>query len=256
MPTKKATENKRHHLLLPSQTAADFFKQRLLPDDRFQRFYKHFTAQGFKFIPERVQLIVGVGPVKGQPLAEPFTLAIVPSFRKFAKDAPSHEAVSIVVMRTSRINTVVAGTVTIGHRPYQVQSLGLAEFTEGGEMAFRVVEREQLLKQPAKSLAKALASTRTAQQFTVEEPGLDPDDLNDLATTIYYNLLNDKYAKPLYPPAGLKSMMAETQIVQTFAMTNRLRAARAAAASSYCTSTSTSSNACTSTSTSSFSLSL
>jgi hypothetical protein len=79
------------------------------------------------------------------------------------------------------------------------------------------------------------------------------DDQDEIARAVYLSLLNDDYARPLYPPQGLETMARDADLVETFASAARSALQSAAGAlelSGSCSSSSTSSNACSSTSTS------
>ena len=155
-------------------------------------------------------------------------------------------------MRSGSVNSVTAGTATIGHKPYQLQSLGITDIDTQGKAYSTSMSRSDLSKLSVAKLASSANQLMgLVPKFGADEPGLDPDDIAELTALTYSNLLNDKYAKPLYPPSGLKSMMADAQLTQKLALVNRARfAGSAALAIKLCSSSSTSSNACTSTSSS------
>jgi hypothetical protein len=243
-------------VLLPTPVAADYLKQRLLPDRTFQTFYQNFTRQGMQFIPERVQLAMGVRASQpGVPLPPslPFLLAIVPSFRPFDRNALSHEAASIIVLRERRVNSVLASSVTVGHRPYQIASFTVLELDGTGKLVSRSINRSQLTTLSPDQVVRALgAPTRRASQTDVEAPVPSENDAAALAGLAYRNLILDNFARPLYPLAGLQSMLADTSLVQKWALVNRKRYQESGSALgiSLCTSTSTSCNGCSSSSSS------
>jgi hypothetical protein len=247
-------------VLLPTQVAADYMRQRLLPDPTFQTFYQHFTQQGMQFVPERVQLAMGVRPSQpGVPLPPslPFLLAIVPSFRPFDRNAPSHEAASIIVLRERQVNSVLASSVTVAHRPFQIASFTVLELNRTGKLVSRSINRTQLTALSAEQLARVLGPPDlrpTASDGEVPVPA--ENDALSLASLAYRNLLLDNFARPLYPPAGLQSLLADTSLVQKWALINRRRYQQgdSGLGFSLCTSSSSSCNGCSSSSSSTFGL--
>jgi hypothetical protein len=247
-------------VLLPAQVAADYMRQRLLPDPAFQTFYQHFTQQGFQFIPERVQLAMGVRPSQpGVPLPPslPFLLAIVPSFRPVERSAPSHEAVSIVVLRERRVNSVLASTVTVSHQPFQIASFTVLELDRTGKLVSRSINRSQLTALSPDQLARVLGPPDLKPSpADGEVPVPTENDSLSLASLAYRNLLLDNFARPLYPPAGLQSMLADTSLVQKWTLVNRRRYQQgdSGLGFSLCSSSSSSCNGCSSSSSSTFGL--
>jgi hypothetical protein len=249
-------------VLLPVRVAADYLKQRLLPDPIFQKYYQPLTQQGFQFIPERVQLAMGVRPSQpgvALPPSLPFLLAVVPSFRPVERSAPSHQAVSIVVLRERRVNSVLASSVTVSHQPFQIASFTILELDRTGKLVSHSINRSQLAALPPDQLARVLGAPDVkAAPADGEVPVPTESDALSLASLAYRNLLLDNLARPLYPPAGLQSMLAETSLVQKWALVNRKRYqdGDSALGISLCTSCSTSCNACCSSSSSTISFSL
>lgn len=248
--------------LLPTASAVDFLQKRLLNDSRFRPFYDTYVGQGFDFIPERVQLFMGVHadpqPPRGDPSPFPFLLAIVPSFRRFAPTAPSHEAVSIVVLRERRVNTVLACSVVVGHNPYQISAFTVTEAVPGAGLQSRSLDRPLLQSLTAEQVASRLGAPRVVpSQWDPEVGGLGEGEMNLVASLVFDTLINDSHASPLYPPGGIQSLLADTPLVQKWGQAMSIRYTSALAAGpKWCTSSSTSSNACTSTSTSTISLTL
>lgn len=242
--------------LLPAQVAADYMRQRFLPDPVFQKFYQHFTQQGLQFVPERVQLAMGVRSSQrgvALPPSLPFLLAIVPSFRPFDRNARSHEAASIVVLRERRVNSVLASSVLVGHRPFQIESFSILEADRTGKLVSRSINRAQLTALSPDQLARVLGPPDLRPSRTEGEvPVPSESDALSLASLAYRNLLLDNFARPLYPPAGLQTMLADTSLVQKWALVNRRRYqdGDSGLGISLCCSSSTSSNACTSSSSS------
>lgn len=245
--------------LLPTSSAVDFLRKRLLPDPLFRQFYDEYTRQGFEFIPERVQLFMGVHtglqPGDADPAPLPFLLAIVPSFRAFAPKAPSHEAVSIVVLRERRVNTVLACSVVVGHNPFQINSFIVTESVPGAGLQSRTLDRRFLQDLTPEQIAARLgAPSVNPAEWDAEVGGLGQAEMNLLASLVFSTLINDRHAAPLYPPGGIQSLLADTALVQKWGQAMSIRYQAALSGPKWCTSSSTSSNACTSTSTSTITL--
>jgi hypothetical protein len=239
--------------LLPAPSGANFLKNQLLADPSFKQYYDHYRQQGFTFYPERVHLVTGASSVARVGVGAAYLLAIVPSFRKFKPDAESHDAVSIVCLQEGHARNIVAGHVTINHRPYRVSGFRLVTLVDG-KLEEAQVDSARLGKGTPASIAGKLGLARAlpADAETIGGP-LDADQ-DAIAHAVYASLLNDKWAKPLYPPAGLKTMMQDSVLVQRFAQVARHSFSRAQTSArklqGVCTSTSSSSNACSSTSSS------
>jgi hypothetical protein len=249
-------------VLLPTAVAADYLRQRLLPDPAFQIFYRHFTGQGMQFIPERVQLAMGVRPSQpGVPLPPslPFLLAIVPSFRPFDRNAASHEAASIIVLRERRVNSVLASSVIVDHRPFRIASFTMLELNEERQIVSRSLNRAQLTTLTADQAARVLGAPAVRVSDSDEEaPVPSENDSVSLAALAYRNLILDNFARPLYPVAGLQSMLTDTSLVQKWTLINRKRYQESGSARgiSLCCSSSSSCNGCSSSSTSTIDLRL
>lgn len=248
--------------LLPTASAIEFLQKRLLPDPDFRRFYSEYTGQGFEFIPERVQLFMGIHvdpqPSAREPSPLPFLLAIVPSFRAFSPRDRSHQAVSIVVLRERRVNTVLACEVLVGHNPYQINAFTVVETEPGAGFQTRTLDRALVQSLTPEQIAERLGGPNVnPADWDPEVGGLGETEMNLVAALVFNTLLNDPHAAPLYPPGGIQSLLADTALVQKWgqAMSIRYKVALASGPK-WCTSSSSSCNACTSTSTSTITLSL
>jgi hypothetical protein len=248
--------------LLPTASAVEFLQKRLLPDPDFRRFYGAYTGQGFEFIPERVQLFMGIHanpqPADDDPSPLPFLLAIVPSFRAFDPGARSHQAVSIVVLRERGVNTVLACEVLVGHNPYQIDAFTVVEAEPGAGLQSRTVDRAIVQRLTPAQIAERLGRPNVnPAEWDPEVGGLGETEMNLVASLVFSTLINDRHAAPLYPPGGIRSLLADTALVQKWGQALSIRyQAALASGPKWCTSSSSSSNACTSTSTSTISIKL
>jgi hypothetical protein len=80
-------------------------------------------------------------------------------------------------------------------------------------------------------------------------PSMLASDLPRLAAGVFSELVNDRYARPLYPPGAISNLMRDTVLVQKWSAAQRVRYNAALSRIPICSSSS-SCNGCTSTSTS------
>jgi hypothetical protein len=221
---------------LPAGIGAGFMKSRLLSNPVFQRYHKYFTAQGYEFIPERVQLATdtpGEGPTRSKPDKLPARLlAIAPSFRRFTPRDPSHTAVSITATFVGGTIFVAAGVANVNHKPFSISSFEIVELDEKGRPSKHTVDAAKLKGASPEDIAREMGAPiaklpqperRAAQALSAE-----------LAAIAYKNILTDRYARPLYPPGAVDTLLAETPLVQKMAQVNHAFYIRKAGGSACC----------------------
>jgi hypothetical protein len=232
----------------------------LLSDPRFQTFYQYFSKQGMRFIPERAQVLMYVQQPTSEnaSVSSPAILAIVPSFREFKASEPSHEAVSIVgVYHGDRVGGVYAAHVNVQHNPFKVASFSMLEIDEQKQrIVWQRVDRDTLSEIPERELATKFrppippepSDRRRVQAF----PALAEQDMVNLTADVYRTILSDRYARPLYPFAGYRSLLNDTQLIQRWSLVQRARYSNLVSqlAAGSCSSSSSSCNGCTCTSSS------
>ncbi len=200
--------------LLPSATAAAYFKRNLLKERAFLPFHDRLATE-FNFIPERALLAIGVSPPSaGGAVRPPYVLAIVPGVSlKSNIKASSHEVASIVFLRQGDLTVATASRVVVSHRPYQVTSFSLLEYDEEGAFNQLTLSRTELASASPSALAKKFGAPR----FPPESVALDGPTGADAAALLsiaYQILLTDKWAKKFYPVGATKSLAREASLVQ------------------------------------------
>lgn len=194
-----------------------------------------------------------LGAIGGDSSLQSAMLTISPSFRPFPPDATSHEAASIVGLSYGEHSSGVLAThVVVGHRPYQILSFSVLELDGNGGVVQRSVSRERLQSGTAEEIAAELGPPLIDESQAISAPEMSQGDMLQLAAVAFNTILNDSYARPLYPPEGIESLLADTPLIQKWAMVQSSRFAAAALPRiiPICSSSSTSCNSCTSTSTS------
>jgi hypothetical protein len=265
-------------MTLPSAYAANIVSNVFANDSRYQAFQSYFEAQGMNFIAERAQVAMytATSAIKADgtttepaPDPEPGTdapalLTIVPSFRAFEPDAPSHEAASIIgVSYGSNSSAILASHVVVGHRPYQILSFSILELDEAGNVVQRTISRERLEGATVEEVAQELGpvflyqSEETGEPSIIPTPAMGEEDMTNLAAFLFSQFVNDSYASPLYPPGGIDSLLSDTGLVQKWALVQSSRCSTRTISPAgikkwflACSSCSSSSNGCTSSSTS------
>lgn len=234
-------------MLLPAVQCAQL-AHTFLQDPCVQMLFQHFTSQGMNFIPERAMVAVYEDSAgqPGLPPLGPSLVLIWPSFREFGPAEPSHEAASIVAVRhCDTIGGAMASHVVVQHNPFQ-----LAQFTQlecdlaTGALLVRSATRDQMQTMTPQQLADLLGPPPIDPASARPLPTLSPNDMMKLAVGAYSELLNDDYARPLYPPGGISSLMRDMPLVTRWSEAQRIRYGTVFAGIVVCTSTS--SNACTS----------
>ena len=222
-----------HYSQLPSDAAKNFYETRLVKDPLFQRYYNHYTDQGFVFIPERALLFMGVrwSPVPGATkVGEPYLLCILPSFKTFDHSKqPTHQAVSLSIVRANNTNSVSAAVAHVSHDPFQITSLEYQLLFPPGVAAgarpilSREVPRMVLETQPAEKLpvffSERLGAVSSAEMqaraANLEHVwGPSADEAATIASTALRQLLEDEYARPLYPPGAILNLLADTPLIE------------------------------------------
>lgn len=245
---------------LPAKLAANLVEKVLLSDPRFQTFYQYFSKQGMRFIPERAQVLMYVQKPESENAAvsSPAILAIVPSFREFKASDPSHEAVSIVgVYHGDRLGGVYAAHVNVQHNPFKVAAFSILEIdAEKQRIVWQRVDRDTLGEISERELAAKFRPPIPLEPDDRKQvrsfPALGDRDAVNLTADVYRTILSDRYARPLYPVTGYRSLLNDTQLIQRWSLVQRERynSLISELAAGSCSSSSTSCNGCTCTSTS------
>ncbi len=221
--------------MLPAGVAAAFYNRRLLTEPTFASYHTFFTAQGFQFIPERVKLATdtpGSGPTTRDPeRVPPRLVAIAPSFRRFTLNDPSHTAISIAATVIGNRILVTSCAATVNHKPFGISSFEIVEIDPQGQPVRHPIAVELLQNAPPEGIAGQLgrptarfapfpAGTALPEQELARRA---PSSVNpEMARIAYNNILNDRFARPLYPTGAVDTLLAETPIVQKLSVVNQL----------------------------------
>src|SRR5262249_37247682 len=151
----------------------------------------------------------------------------VPSFRPFKAEDPYHEAVSIVAIRYGEHpGLVYAHHVKVGHVPFQLLQFTVFEQDEWGRIVGRTISREDLLTRPVEEIGRmvgAVSLGKEEKQRTLAISTLSEEEMNNLSSAIYDELIMDSYARPLYPPGGVHALLGDTGLVQKWSLANAVR---------------------------------
>ncbi len=232
-------------LMLPAAAAARVTVC-ALKNPGVARLYEYFTAQGMNLIPERAKVCIYLD----QATCETGALLIWPTFKAFPAGAASHEAASIIAVgKDGNFGGALASHVLVNHNPFQLQKFTLFEIDPNtGELVQRSASRDQVRSFSTDELAHMLGPVAVTPA-AAPLPSMMQSDLPRLAAGVFSELINDSYARPLYPPGAISNLLRDTVLVQKWSETQRLRYSAALRSFPICSSSS-STNACTSTSTS------
>jgi hypothetical protein len=214
--------------LLPATAAGAYYKQKLAADPEVQIFAKYFTQRSMSIQTENIHLFMGIRPYAAETEelpTTPFLLAIIPAAQPVVAGAASHEAASIIILREREVNTVLAGAMVVSHQPYQIQAFQVIELDPASqELTFRRLDRNQIESLSAEQLAEALRiPTLIIDDWDYEIGGLGASDTETLSALAYRNLLQASFDQGVYPPEGLRSLVADSPLVQKLAVAQGLR---------------------------------
>lgn len=222
--------------LEPAQ-AQSWLRQQLTSNTRAQSFQRAFEQQKYQFIAERAKVYT----VGNQ------TVAILPSYIPAKRTDASHRSVSISI---SSAGTVAAGAL-ISHSPkFEVTEFTIYDLDDSGALVTGpTISASSLTSAPPEQILLRFRPPAVKPAFATSNlSGASAADLNTISDMFYRQVLADKYASPLYPPAGVTSMLAQIPVIQKFSAVAGAYYARGIDAKLKPTvaCTSTSSNACTS----------
>jgi hypothetical protein len=237
---------------LPPDFTQAFWTQVVRPDQRVGLLMSRLERAGFRFIPERIRAFSAVSSPRSPKPAG--ILCIAPSFKQFPSTAPSHEAWSIVSLYNGCIHTVFAAGVTVDHSTWQISRYTILEFAPSGDLYERSIPRDILRAGPQAIAAELGLPIVDPQQWHPAFAAPDIESAVQLSTALFREWINDRYARPLYPPGAIPRLLNDAPLMEAVAQAHTLRYKQATGSITWCTSTSTSCNACTSCSTSTFTI--
>lgn len=231
---------------LSQADASAFLQRQLSTSPSFMALHDQFTSQNFNFMFERAKAFL-----YSAHATEDFTpnlLGILPSFTPVKRTDPFHLAVGIVV---NHRGLALAGGVKVQHNPFMISEFRVFELDPQGQIMSHTIAASELATLTLAQAADQLgAPTLPTDRLDPEVNAPSSTDEAIIAARAFRQILLDRFARPLYPRAGLNSLLKQTPLVQKFALVNDLRYAQAFRGISFCCTTSCC-NACTSTSTSS-----
>jgi hypothetical protein len=233
---------------LPPDFTQAFWTQVVRPDPRVGLLMSRLESVGLRFIPERIKAFSAVSsPTSPRPAG---ILTIAPSFKPFAPTAPSHEAWSIVSLYNGCIHTVFAAGVTVDHGTWQISHYTILEFDPSGDLYERGIPRGTLLAGPQAIAAELGPPIVDPQQWHPAFADPDIESAVQLSTALFREWINDRYARPLYPPGAIPRLLSDAPLMEAVVLAQAERYRQATRRPNLCCSTSTSCNACSSCSTS------
>lgn len=216
--------------VLPSRLAGPFMTRRLQTNATFARYLDYFTRQGYAFIPERVQLATDtpdLGPTAIDAGRVPPRLAVIaPSFRRFALSDPSHTAVSITATIFADHLMVASCVATVNHKPFGIESFELIELDDASQPVRHLISAETLKNATVEEIVHGMgAPTSRPEAFAEGMPPANKTEFrpapsvvnSEMARFAYDHMLNDRFARPLYPSGAIDTLLAETPLVQKLA---------------------------------------
>jgi hypothetical protein len=237
---------------LPVEYATKLLGSVFMKDRNFKKFHKRLSQDGMKFIPERARISIYIPPTDSLSSKQfaPVMLAIVPGISKIDLEGESHMAVSIVAMAYNNIvGMVYAAKAIVGHRPFRTLSFIIMDLNKNGKIIERSIDRAELQNGSPKEISRKVGGPTFLPKKRVIVPALSENDVRQLSTKIYREILTDSYERGMYPPEAIRSLLADTPLVRKWSLVESIRHSRVFAAKPG-TSTSSSCNGCTSTSTS------
>jgi hypothetical protein len=237
---------------LPPDFTQAFWTQVVGRDERVGLLMSSLERDGVRFIPERVRAFSAVSdPDRPKPAG---ILTIAPSFKTFAPKDPSHEAWSIVSLYNGCIHTVFASGVIVDHSTWQISRYTILEFDPSGKLYKRSIPRD-ILREGPRAIAERLGLPEVdPQQWHEGFAAPDIKSAVQLSTALFMEWINDRYARPLYPPGAIQRLLGDVPLMEAVVQAQWVRYQVATRNITWCCSTSTSCNACTSCSTSTFTI--
>ncbi|QPQ51186.1 hypothetical protein H3Z85_17915 [Chryseobacterium indologenes] len=215
----------------------------------FNKLKEYLAEKKLGFNYDRNIGFVGVNP--NHPDAS-YTMIVTPTFTEFDfNTSPSHVAASIISYYIGNSVNHTAAIATINHDPLDIADIALLEVGKEGRVVETNVDRKALESEDADQIAKQMSISHfEGANIKPMAASVPSDDQRAMVAYILDNLLNDKFASPLYPEGGVQTLLKETSLTQKFNRAVELRASLFEVGLEITVCTSTSSNACTSTSSS------
>ncbi|MBG0829785.1 hypothetical protein HS041_18635 [Planomonospora sp. ID67723] len=189
------------------------------PDFRY--LLSHFSDDGFEFVFSRAKVFLYAPAMENDDdVIAPNLLGILPSFRPVRRDDPFHIAVGIAVHNS---NGVVATEVRVEHNPFYVSQWTLHELRDG-KIISSAITNDELSEQSADEIASRFGRFKVdlgETRFRNAPP--DSRQIEQMLTVAFDQIINDSYARPIYPSEGIASLMSQTPQMVKFSTIQRLR---------------------------------
>lgn len=232
---------------LPLGQARAYVQKLLTSNKKLATLKEHFDRQGYDFVLERVKVFV---LAKGPGVEKSYSVALLPSLVTAKRADPSHSAVTIVA---DSLGIAFAGGATIQHNPFQITEFRVFDLAQGNSVSVNSISSKELAAispQKAADLLGAVKGDGPGVQLSEEAAAKN----EILASTLFREWINDRFAKPLYPEEGLRALLGQGPLTDKFAAAVALRLSKGgvgglcAAGVPIFLCSSCSSNACTSSS--------
>lgn len=189
----------------------------MLRSVELRTFRDYFTKLGMSFILSRAKVYMQaastvVGP---SPMTVPGIVGVLPSFVQVNRSDAFHDAVGLLVDDTGY---AYAGGVRVSHNPFAIQSFTVYDLVPGTTtIAAHSINASDLQTLTVKDAATKLGQPPIiAGRFNDSSAVLPAPDRSAILAMTYQMIMNDSYARPLYPLDAFKSLLGQTPLVQKF----------------------------------------
>jgi hypothetical protein len=227
---------------LPNEHAAEYLRKMYSESSELAVLYDAFTNEGYQFYFERAKAFLFASP---PAMITSGLIGILPSFVEAHPEDAFHTAIGISALSDQ---SAVATRVTVEHNPFRVAKFELFGVVGGQcqplgaldtatiarmsiEQAVRALVGESAGGRPSKA-AKAGRSSKTVNDTDGSEQSPDSaaatpsrieisqSDAEAAIAAAYEQILSDDFARPLYPEEGYRALLAQTPLVQKWALIN------------------------------------
>ena len=214
-------------LQLHPEEATRYVEQMLEASPPFILLYNKFREEGFQFFLQRAQVFAYL-PLEeaGSDSFSSNILGILPSFVSAKREDDYHVAIGIAV---HNYGGAVATRVKVMHNPFRVSEFTLHEVSRDlQEVTSRTVTTHELSSQSIEEVAERLGRPPITPNVAaaVLDRNTQPPSLGQAQTMLeiaFQRILHDQFARPLYPPSGLRSLEEQIPLIQKYAAVHALR---------------------------------
>jgi len=201
-------------MMLKPADAVAFMEKMLAKSVPFQTLRDHFVStQGMSFILSRAKVFMWVAPsLDTEEIPSPNILGILPSFKPVNSSDPFHEAAGIVVHQNGG---AMATSVRVSHNPFLVTEFRSHEVDPDdlSQIITRTISTADLENLSVEEAAAAMGPpTIFPRNVDAKSPTPSLADSNSMYDIALKMILNDTYARPLYPQEGLNSLLEQASL--------------------------------------------